>query len=233
MTVDWGAGRKPRPFFFMRYQFLAALTCCTVAGLALAESTPQKKAAAPSSKTVQAPAQKGAAKTSTAKTSAPKTRTAGVKPLPGRSTASGSTAGGSAASRSTAAHPATTGSKAGVSAPSRTASRGRYANYWRQPARRYPPIQAVPTADRYREIQDALAAQGYLKTPSTGVWDKDSIDAMQRFQKDRNLEPTGKLTARSLAGLGLGPKPQETSLLAPNPTASLSANPGNESTPLQ
>jgi len=91
-----------------------------------------------------------------------------------------------------------------------------------------------PTADRYREIQDALAAQGYLKTPSTGVWDKDSIDAMQRFQKDRNLEPTGKLTAKSLSGLGLGPKPPtETTMLLANPTASLGANPDNEGTPLR
>ena len=48
------------------------------------------------------------------------------------------------------------------------------------------------------------------------------MDAMQRFQKDQNLDPTGKLTARSLSALGLGPKPQESSLLPPASTASLS-----------
>jgi Putative peptidoglycan binding domain len=83
----------------------------------------------------------------------------------------------------------------------------------RQPVNRYsrPQVQQAPTADRYREIQDALAAKGYLKTPPTGVWDKDSIDAMTRFQQDQKLEPTGKLTARSLGALGLGPKPADTS----------------------
>jgi len=87
-------------------------------------------------------------------------------------------------------------------------------------------MQMAPTPDRYREIQDALAAKGYLKTPSNGVWDADSIDAMQRFQKDQNLEPTGKLTARSLTALGLGTK-------QPEATASLGAGSETESTPLQ
>ena len=212
--MTWiGARAASRAFFFMRYQFLAALTWCTVAGLPLGGSPPQKKAAVPSTKSVPAAAKKAAAKTGTT----------GSQPLPARSTAS----------RSTAPHPASTGSRTGLSPAGRPASRARYANYRRQPVRRYPALQMAPTADRYREIQDALAAQGYLKTTSTGVWDKDSIDAMQRFQKDQNLEPTGKLTARSLSGLGLGPKTAETTLLQANPTASLSANPGNEGPPLQ
>jgi peptidoglycan hydrolase-like protein with peptidoglycan-binding domain len=84
----------------------------------------------------------------------------------------------------------------------------------------------TPTSDRYREIQDALAAKGYLKSPSSGVWDADSIDAMQRFQKDHNLDPTGKLTARGLTALGLGTK-------QPDTTASLGATSEIESTPLQ
>jgi hypothetical protein len=104
--------------------------------------------------------------------------------------------------------------------------------YGRQPARRYTAQQFSPTPDRYREIQDALAAKGYLKTPSTGVWDHDSVDAMQRFQQDQNLEPTGKLTARSLGALGLGPKPPVTSGPA-SQQASLSANPAGDASPLQ
>ncbi len=208
----------------MKRQILAALSCCAVAGFALGSAPPQTKAVTPSNKSAPAPAPKSAAPKAVAKKSAP---------LPAHSTVGHSTSGSS-----TAGHPATTSSKTAVSGAnhsttgSRTASNTRYASY-RRPVRRYSAQQASPTADRYREIQDALAAQGYLKTPSTGVWDKDSIDAMQRFQKDKNLDPTGKLTARSLGLLGLGPKPQETSMLPPNPPASLSANPTNESTPLQ
>ena len=92
--------------------------------------------------------------------------------------------------------------KSPVKTTSRPATNARY--YAR---RRYTPTQQTPTSDRYREIQDALAAKGYLKTPPSGVWDRDSIDAMQRFQQDQKLEPTGKLTARSLGALGLGPTP--------------------------
>ena len=32
------------------------------------------------------------------------------------------------------------------------------------------------------------------------------MEAMKRFQKDQNLEPSGKLTSLSLIALGLGPK---------------------------
>ncbi len=103
--------------------------------------------------------------------------------------------------------------------------------YGRQTVRRtYAPQQISPSADRFREIQDALAAKGYLKTPSTGVWDKDSMDAMQRFQQDQKLEATGKLTAKSLVALGLGPKtPAVSSTPAPNP----SANPSGSASPSQ
>ena len=66
-------------------------------------------------------------------------------------------------------------------------------------------IAAVPSnTERYKQIQDALAARGYLKSPSTGVWDNDTVDAMKRFQQEHNLEPTGKVTSRSLIALGLG-----------------------------
>jgi hypothetical protein len=203
MTVDWGAGRKPRPFSFMRYYILAALTWCTVAGLALADSTPHNKAAAPSAKTAPPGGQKNVPQKTVAKKGAP----TGI-------------------AAHTAAHAtANTGSKVG------TASRTKYASY-RRPVH-HSTAQQSPTSDRYREIQDALAAQGYLKTPSNGVWDKDSMDAMQRFQTDKGLEPTGKLTARSLSALGLGPKPPDTTLPPASPTASLSANPASEGTPLQ
>jgi hypothetical protein len=68
------------------------------------------------------------------------------------------------------------------------------------------PRQASPTPDRYKEIQAALAAKGYLKTEPNGVWDADSVDAMKRYQADQKQDATGKLTAASLIGLGLGPQ---------------------------
>lgn len=71
---------------------------------------------------------------------------------------------------------------------------------------RRPSVQTTPSSDRYKEIQEALAAKGYLKTPATGVWDQDSQEAMRKFQADEKLEATGKLTSRTLISLGLGPK---------------------------
>ncbi len=66
--------------------------------------------------------------------------------------------------------------------------------------------QAAPTPDRYREIQQALVDKGYLKSEPTGTWDAGSQDAMKRFQTDQKLDQTGKINARSLISLGLGPK---------------------------
>jgi peptidoglycan hydrolase-like protein with peptidoglycan-binding domain len=63
-----------------------------------------------------------------------------------------------------------------------------------------------PTSDRYKEIQQALVEKGYLKSEPTGVWDNNSQDAMTRFQNDQKLPATGKITAASLIGLGLGAK---------------------------
>ena len=66
--------------------------------------------------------------------------------------------------------------------------------------------QQTPSSDRYREIQDALAAKGYLKSSPTGVWDDDSAVALRRFQEEQNLEPNGRLNSLSLIALGLGPR---------------------------
>ena len=66
--------------------------------------------------------------------------------------------------------------------------------------------QMNPSEDRYKEIQQALVTKGYLKGEPTGVWDADSVGAMQRFQMDQKLTPSGKINAPSLIGLGLGAK---------------------------
>lgn len=69
----------------------------------------------------------------------------------------------------------------------------------RQPA---PP--AIPSSDRFREIQEALAQKGYLTTPPTNVWDQNAQDALRKFQTDQNLSVSGKISSRSLIALGLG-----------------------------
>jgi hypothetical protein len=66
--------------------------------------------------------------------------------------------------------------------------------------------QLQPTAQRYTEIQQALANRGYYKGEADGHWNEDSVDALRRFQQDQNLTPTGKLDSLSLIALGLGPK---------------------------
>jgi peptidoglycan hydrolase-like protein with peptidoglycan-binding domain len=66
--------------------------------------------------------------------------------------------------------------------------------------------QQTPTRERYLEIQQALAARGFLDGPPTGIWGPDSVAALKKFQASQNLEPTGKLDSLSLIALGLGPK---------------------------
>jgi Putative peptidoglycan binding domain len=67
--------------------------------------------------------------------------------------------------------------------------------------------QMAPSPDRYKEIQQALAAKGYLQPEqATGVWDQNSVDALKRFQMEQNLDASGKLNSLSLIALGLGPK---------------------------
>ena len=66
--------------------------------------------------------------------------------------------------------------------------------------------QTVPTPERYKEIQTALAQKGYLHGEATGVWNQDSVDALRRFQQDQNLQASGKLDSLSIIALGLGPK---------------------------
>jgi peptidoglycan hydrolase-like protein with peptidoglycan-binding domain len=78
------------------------------------------------------------------------------------------------------------------------------------------PRQLQPTPERYKEIQSALASKGYLKGEPNGLWGQESVDAMQRFQKDQNLNASGKIDSLSLIALGLGPK-RGTSAEPPSP----------------
>jgi peptidoglycan hydrolase-like protein with peptidoglycan-binding domain len=71
-------------------------------------------------------------------------------------------------------------------------------------ARHYAPQQ--PSVERYKEIQEALAAKGYFKAEPDGTWGPASVDALKRFQHDQNLVEDGKIGSLSLIALGLGPK---------------------------
>jgi hypothetical protein len=86
--------------------------------------------------------------------------------------------------------------------------------------------QAVPTPERYKEIQEALAARGYLKTDPNGVWDAQSAEALKQFQTDHNFTPTGKLSSASLIGLGLGPKTSTAPVVPPLPDKNPGTAPG-------
>jgi hypothetical protein len=80
--------------------------------------------------------------------------------------------------------------------------------------------QTVPSQDRFKEIQDALAAKGYLKPEQAGgAWDTASADAMKRFQADQKLEASGKINSLSLIALGLGPKREAAAVKPPTEPA--------------
>ncbi len=80
----------------------------------------------------------------------------------------------------------------------------RYSRRWTPPPRPMGPQQ--PSADRYKEVQQALAQKGYLSSEPSGEWKQDSVDALKRFQQDQKLEVNGKLDSLSIIALGLGPK---------------------------
>jgi hypothetical protein len=131
----------------------------------------------------KAPAKKTAAKTTKA---APK-----------------STAKSHSTKKSATAKKGTAGKSSKSSASARKGSR----TGSRQPAVTWRNRQSVPSSDRYRDIQSALAAKGYLrKEDATGEWNSASVDALKRFQSEQSLQPTGKLNSLSLIALGLGPK---------------------------
>ena len=75
--------------------------------------------------------------------------------------------------------------------------------------------QQRPTAERIREIQQALLRAGYLEGKPTGRWDAKTRAAMRRLQEENGLPVTGKLDARSLVKLGLGS--ETAGVAAPHP----------------
>ena len=89
--------------------------------------------------------------------------------------------------------------------------------------------QTAPTPERYREIQEALSAKGYLGTAQVnGQWTSESTEALRKFQADQNLEASGKINSLSLIALGLGPKHETGAEVKPPPQA-----PAATDTPVQ
>jgi len=67
--------------------------------------------------------------------------------------------------------------------------------------------QTAPSPERYKEIQQALVAKGYLSPEdAAGAWNQNSVDALKRFQTEQKIDNSGKINSLSLIALGLGPK---------------------------
>lgn len=146
------------------------------------------------------PAKKTAAKKGTAPAKKATTSAATKK---GGATAAHKKATSTTASRKKGATATTASARGGKKAPAKGVT-------WRN-------RQTTPSPDRYREIQGALAAKGFLQPEdATGTWNQASADALKRFQAEQNLESTGKINSLSLIALGLGPH-RETPPVAAKP----------------
>ena len=85
--------------------------------------------------------------------------------------------------------------------------------------------QTAPTADRIREIQEALQKDGSYEGEPTGKWDQATTDAMKKYQDKNGFPVTGKIDALSLNKMGLGADTagKGAPLPATNPTPSPAA----------
>src|SRR5208283_1631003 len=158
-------------------------------------------------------------------------------PAPKTSAAKKSSAGGTSSSNKSASsstHKSTTSANAGT-APAKTASsassktvrtsskhgaKGQVARV------RRPSYQTVPSPERYQQIQQSLADRGFYKGEVNGVWGPESQDAMKRFQESQNLPDDGKITAKALIGLGLGPNHGTTGATLPDTNQPSATQPG-------
>jgi hypothetical protein len=167
--------------------------CLSVAGAAENQKktspAPKKRASHKASK--KSGTGKGVAKTTAPAKAAPKTNSSrkAASKAPSKAVSKAPT---KAASKTGAKSAGKKGSKSAKKAAPRTTWRNR---------------QAAPTAERYKEIQDALAAKGFLsQEDATGVWGSNSAAALKKFQAAQNIGSSGKIDSLSLIALGLGPK---------------------------
>jgi peptidoglycan hydrolase-like protein with peptidoglycan-binding domain len=66
--------------------------------------------------------------------------------------------------------------------------------YWQAPVR---DAGTIETARR------ALRAEGYDAGPDDGTLNAKAVEAVKQAQRDRELEPTGRLDRRTVAALGI------------------------------
>jgi hypothetical protein len=117
--------------------------------------------------------------------------------------------------------PAVSARKAPSKAPSKGSATA-HKTTKKAPATTWRNRQVVPTPERYKEIQDALVAKGYLKPEDVGSgWNQTSMDALKRFQGEQSIEASGKINSLSLIALGLGPKHDSVPLKAADPGSNL------------
>lgn len=64
--------------------------------------------------------------------------------------------------------------------------------------------QKAPTADRIKDIQSALAREGFYQGQPTGKMDATTVDSLEKFQSAHGLDASGKLDAPTLQKMGLG-----------------------------
>jgi hypothetical protein len=116
-----------------------------------------------------------------------------------------------------AAHKKTTGTASSTTRAS-AAKRGKKGTTRRTTWRNR---QLAPTPERYKEIQQALVAKGYLPADqANGQWGDSSTEALKKFQTDQNLDGSGKINSLSLIALGLGPKHDAATVPKPAPPSS-------------
>ena len=123
------------------------------------------------------------------------------------------------ASSAKSAAPSSSKKKATASAKKGSSKKRAASTRKRRAATTWRNRQLQPTPERYTEIQRALVEKGYLKSEPNGKWGDDSVEALRNFQRDQNLDPSGKIDSVSLIALGLGPKYTTATTPPPSPHA--------------
>jgi peptidoglycan hydrolase-like protein with peptidoglycan-binding domain len=63
--------------------------------------------------------------------------------------------------------------------------------------------ELVQDRDTVAAVQQTLRAEGYDPGPASGEIGPKTVEAVKQAQKDRELEPTGRLDRRTIAALGI------------------------------
>jgi N-acetylmuramoyl-L-alanine amidase len=79
-----------------------------------------------------------------------------------------------------------------------------------------PPAQPQPSAE-VRRAQERLQALGYYNGPIDGLWGAETASAVERFQRERGMEVSGRLNGATQAALRAPPPAANVDIA--NPTA--------------